>query len=45
LEANYNIKLHPGIYLMPDVQYVIRPSAASTYPNALVVGFRVNAIF
>jgi porin len=45
LEANYNIKLYPGIYLMPDAQYVIRPSAASTYPNALVVGFRVNAIF
>jgi porin len=45
LEANYNIKLYPGFYLMPDLQYVIRPSAASTFHNAWVAGFRVNAIF
>lgn len=45
LEANYNIKLYPGLYLMPDLQYIIRPSAASTYPNAWVAGFRVNALF
>jgi len=34
LEANYHIKLYPGLYVMPDLQYIIRPSAASTYPNA-----------
>jgi len=45
LEANYHIKLYPGLYLMPDLQYIIRPSAASRYPNAWVAGFRVNAIF
>ena len=33
LEANYHIKLHPGLYLMPDLQYIIRRSAATTYPN------------
>jgi porin len=45
VEANYNIKLYRGLYLMPDLQYVIRPSAASTYPNAWVAGFRVTAQF
>jgi porin len=45
LEANYNMKLYRGLYLMPDLQYVIRPSAASTYPNAWVTGFRVTAKF
>jgi carbohydrate-selective porin OprB len=45
LEGNYHIKLYPGLYLMPDLQYIIRPSAASRYPNAWVAGFRVNAIF
>lgn len=45
LEANYHIKLYPGLYVMPDLQYVIRPSAASTFPNAWVAGFRVSAVF
>jgi porin len=45
LEANYHIKLYPGLYAMPDLQYIIRPSAASTYPNAWVVGFRISAVF
>ena len=35
----------PGLYLMPDLQYIIRPSAASTYPNAWVAGFRISAMF
>jgi porin len=45
LEANYHINLCPGFYLMPDLQYIVRPSAASTYPNAWVLGVRVNALF
>ena len=45
LEANYHIKLYPGLYLMPDLQYIIRPSAARTYPNAWVAGFRISAMF
>ena len=45
LEANYHIKLYPSLYLMPDLQYIIRPSAASTYPNAWVAGFRASAVF
>jgi porin len=45
LEANYHIKLYPGLYIMPDLQYIIRPSAANTYPNAWVAGFRISATF
>jgi carbohydrate-selective porin OprB len=45
LEANYHIKLYPGLYLMPDLQYIIRPSAGTTYPNAWVAGFRLSATF
>lgn len=45
LEANYHIKLYPGLYLMPDLQYIVRPSAAARYPNAWVAGFRVSATF
>jgi len=43
LEANYHIALYPGLYLMPDLQYIIRPSGASTFPNAWVAGFRISA--
>jgi len=45
LEANYNIDIRPGLNIMPDLQYIIRPSAAGTYPNAWVAGFRVSAQF
>jgi porin len=45
LEADYGIKLYEGLYLMPDLQYIIRPSATGTYPNAWVAGFRVTALF
>jgi porin len=45
LEASYHIQLYPGLYVMPDLQYIIRPSAANTYPNAWVAGFRLSATF
>ena len=45
LEANYHIKLYPGLYVMPDLQYIVRPSAASMHPNAWVAGFRISAMF
>ena len=43
LEANYHIKLYRGLCLMPDLQYIIRPSVADTFPNAWVAGFRISA--
>ena len=45
LEANYDIKLYRGLHVMPDLQYIIRPSGAETYPNALVAGFQIKADF
>jgi porin len=45
LEANYHVKLCPGLYIMPDLQYIVRPSGTGTYPNAWVTGFRVSAVF
>lgn len=45
LEANYHIKLYPGLNVMPDLQYIIRPSAASTFPNTWVAGFWISAMF
>lgn len=42
-EARYEIALSKGLTITPDVQYIIRPGAAQTYPNATVVGLQVKA--
>lgn len=45
LEANYNFAFGRGISVMPDLQYVMRPSAASTYKNAWVAGAQIKIVF
>ncbi len=40
LEAFYNYSAGHGIHLVPDVQYVHRPSGTDVYPDALVLAFR-----
>ncbi len=45
LEANYNFSVLPGLHLMPDIQYVIRPNGENRISNALVLGFQVSAKF
>lgn len=45
LEANYGLKLAPGITAVPDVQYVIQPGAAARVPDALVLGGRFELDF
>jgi porin len=42
-EARYEIALSKGLTLTPDIQYVIHPGAARTYPNAVIVGVQVKA--
>lgn len=42
LEATYSDTLVKGVALQPDVQYVIRPAADRTIPNALVMGLRLT---
>ena len=45
IEADYEATIDKHFKLMPDVQYVIRPGAANTHRNALVVGARLTAQF
>jgi porin len=45
LEAEYEIALGKGLSLTPDIQYIVRPGAARTYPNATVVGLQLKADF
>ena len=45
VEARYEVALGKGLSLTPDFQYIIRPGAARTYPNATVVGLQVKADF
>jgi porin len=41
-EANYAVHLASGLLVTPDVQYVVRPAAAASIANALVVGARLE---
>lgn len=45
VEARYGVALAPGLELMPDVQYIIRPSASSRVANAVALGLRATASF
>jgi porin len=45
LEANYNIHLYRGVDFRPEFQYVFRPNAQSSIPNAAVLGFKFNVEF
>ncbi|WP_048846066.1 carbohydrate porin [Tanticharoenia sakaeratensis] len=44
-EADYAATVLPGTKLMPNVQYIVRPGAVSTYHNALVFGMRTSVLF
>jgi porin len=41
LEGTYRWQVAQGLFLQPDLQYVIHPAAAHGLPNALVVGLRI----
>lgn len=41
LEATYWCQISPWFYIMPDIQYIIRPKGLST-PNALVIGAQIG---
>ncbi len=44
-EANYGIHAAPGVSLMPDFQYIVRPNAQSTIADAAVFGLKTNVQF
>ena len=45
IELNYRALLTPWFSLMPNVQYVIRPNAVTTIPDALVLGLQLKLTF
>ena len=45
LEGRYGIAVATGVYLMPEVQYVVRPNAKTRYPDAVVGALRVSLDF
>ena len=42
IELNYRAQLTPWFSLMPNIQYVLRPNAVTTIPNALVLGLQLR---
>lgn len=45
VEAHYDIALDRGMKLMPDLQYIIRPSATSSVADVVAVGLRAAISF
>ena len=45
LEVNYNIHVYRGLDFRPEFQYVIRPNAQASIPNAAVFGFKASVQF
>jgi porin len=45
LEWDYRAQLTPWLYLMPSLQYVVRPGGTGTIPNALVIGAEIGLTF
>ena len=44
-ELNYKLALFPGVYLMPNVQYIRHPGGSNSNRNATVLGMRLAADF
>jgi carbohydrate-selective porin OprB len=45
LEAEYTAKVYRGVFITPDIQYVINPDGMSHIRNALCVALQINATF
>jgi porin len=45
IELTYNAHLRPGVWIQPDVQFVIHPGATNEHANALVIGLRTTITF
>lgn len=45
LEWDYRAQLTPWLYVMPSVQYVVRPGGTGNLPNALVIGAEIGVTF
>lgn len=45
VEASYRIALTPWLSIMPDVQYIVKPSGNSNTQNAVVLGAQLEVTF
>jgi porin len=45
IELNYRAQVTPWFSLMPNIQYVIKPNATPTIPNAFVLGLQAGLTF
>jgi porin len=45
LEWDYRAQVTPWLYVMPSIQYVIRPGGTGAIPNALVLGAELGVTF
>ena len=45
IEANYGFKARPGVTIVPDIQFVGRPAAVKSIPDALVLAGRLEVNF
>jgi porin len=45
VELTYNAHLRPGVWIQPDVQFIVHPGATSEHANALVIGLRTTINF
>lgn len=45
LEAEYTAKVYRGVFITPDIQYIINPDGTSRIHTALCVALQINATF
>ena len=45
LECDYRAQITPWLYVMPDIQWVVRPGGTGSIPNALVLGAEIGMVF
>ncbi|MEP6670831.1 MAG: carbohydrate porin [Chthoniobacter sp.] len=45
IEMTYNAHVRQGLWIQPDVQYIVHPGGSGAHGNALVVGLRTTIVF
>jgi porin len=45
VECDYRAQITPWLYIMPDIQWVVRPGGTGSIPNALVLGAEIGVVF
>lgn len=44
-EANYNVAVHSGVQMQPEIEYFVRPGGQHAVSNALVLGLKAHVLF